>query len=68
MRNKKTKGKSKQFKPKLKSKYADFTEAEVLDIKADSQKLVNYLQEKYGMTKEDAEKEAKSIEMGIYKH
>lgn len=54
-------GKWEKLKAKIKSKYADFTEDELLQIEADHQKLIGYLQEKYGMTKEEAKEEANII-------
>ncbi|WP_150466228.1 CsbD family protein [Francisella sp. SYW-9] len=51
-------GKWEQVKAKIKEKYADFTDDELLQVEADSEKLVGYLQEKYGMTKEKAREEA----------
>jgi uncharacterized protein YjbJ (UPF0337 family) len=54
-------GKWEQVKAKLKQEYADMTDDEILKFKADSQKLAGFLQEKYGVTKEQAEKEAASL-------
>lgn len=58
-------GKWEQLKAKIKKQYADFTEDELLQIEADSQKLVGYLQEKYGMAKEKAVEEAKKLESDL---
>ena len=55
-------GKWEQLKAKIKNKYADFTENELLQVEADTQKLIGYLQEKYGMSKEKAKEEANKLE------
>lgn len=58
-------GKWEQLKAKIKEKYADFTEDELLQIEADSEKLVGYLQEKYGMNKEKAREEASKFKNSL---
>lgn len=65
MNKQQAEGKWEQFKASIKSKYAEFTEDELLQIEANSQKLVGYLQDKYGMTKDEASKEASKLEKGL---
>ncbi|MFC4892489.1 CsbD family protein [Pseudofrancisella aestuarii] len=54
-------GKWEQFKAAVKKKYAKLTDDELLEVKANSQKLSGYLQAKYGLAKDEAEKEAKDF-------
>lgn len=54
-------GKWERIKAEIKSKYADFTDDELLQVEADYQKVVGYLQEKYGMSKQKAEEEASML-------
>ena len=54
-----TEGKWKQFKGEVQKKWGKLTDDDLDVIKGDSKKLAGRLQERYGMTKEEAEKEAK---------
>ena len=58
MHKKQAQGEEISLKANIKDKYIDITEDELLQIEEDYQKLVNYLQEKYGMSEEKAKKEA----------
>jgi len=51
------KGNWKQLKGKVKEQWSKLTDDEIDQVKGESQKLVGLLQEKYGYTKEKAEKE-----------
>ncbi|AIT08652.1 hypothetical protein LO80_00785 [Candidatus Francisella endociliophora] len=56
------KGKWEQFKAKVKSKYAELTDDDLKKIEAGTEKLAGKLQEKYGISKEKAEEQAKELE------
>ncbi len=51
------KGKWEQLKGTVQKKWGELTNDEVTQIAGDSKKLSGLLQERYGHTKEDAEKE-----------
>lgn len=46
-----------QLRGSIRSKWGDFTDQEIEEIKGDYAKLVGLIQEKYGRSKEEAEKE-----------
>lgn len=50
-------GKWEQLKGKAKEKWGDLTDDELLEAKGSAQYLAGKVQEKYGKTKEEAEKE-----------
>lgn len=50
-------GKWEQMKGKAKEKWGDLTDDELLEAKGNAQYLAGKVQEKYGKTKEEAEKE-----------
>ncbi|MDO5715434.1 MAG: CsbD family protein [Tissierellia bacterium] len=54
-------GKWEQLKGKVQSKWGKLTNDDLDQIKGDSKVLIGKLQERYGMTKDEAEKEAKDI-------
>lgn len=55
------KGKWEQLKGNVQKQWGKLTDDDVDKIKGDSKVLVGKLQEKYGMTKEEAEKEVKEF-------
>ena len=50
-------GKWEQFKGSIKEKWGDITDDDMTKISGSAQKLAGVLQERYGHTKEEAEKE-----------
>lgn len=50
-------GKWKQFSGDIKKRWGDLTDDEVLEINGDREILAGKLQEKYGIAKEDANKQ-----------
>lgn len=50
-------GKWEQLKGKVKAKWGDLTDDDIAEVKGNSQYLAGKLQERYGRTKEEAEKE-----------
>ncbi len=55
------KGKWEQVKGKVQSKWGELTDDDLDVIQGDSKALAGKLQERYGMTKEEAEKEFKNF-------
>ena len=55
------KGQWKQFKGKVKEKWGDLTDDDLTAIDGQRDQLVGKLQERYGYTKEQAEREAKEF-------
>lgn len=53
------KGKWDQLKGNVKSTWGKLTDDEVAKVEGDTKKLVGLIQERYGRTKEEAEKEIK---------
>ncbi|WP_028357471.1 CsbD family protein [Brackiella oedipodis] len=51
------KGKWEQLKGAIKEKWGDLTDDDLTEAEGSSQKLAGRVQEKYGKTKEEAEKE-----------
>lgn len=49
------KGNWKQLKGKLKSEFGELTDDEVMQAEGDAENLAGIIQEKYGVTKEEAE-------------
>ena len=54
-------GKWEQVKGKVQSKWGELTDDDLDVIQGDSKILAGKLQERYGMTKEEAEKEVKNF-------
>ncbi len=54
-------GKWKQLAGKAKSVWGDLTDDELAKIKGDSQQLAGLVQERYGRTREEAEREVKDF-------
>ncbi|MCG3111078.1 MAG: CsbD family protein [Candidatus Manganitrophus sp.] len=55
-------GNWKQFKGKVKEKWGELTDDDLQVIGGKRDKLIGKLQEKYGIAKEEAEKELKNFE------
>lgn len=55
-------GNWKQFKGKVKEKWGELTDDDLQVIGGKRDKLIGKLQEKYGIVKEEAEKELKNFE------
>lgn len=55
-------GNWKQFKGKVKEKWGELTDDDLQVIGGKRDKLIGKLQEKYGIAKEEAEKELKTFE------
>lgn len=49
------KGNWKQFTGSLKAEYGDLTDDEIMQAEGEADKLAGIIQEKYGITKEEAE-------------
>ncbi|MDN6196046.1 MAG: CsbD family protein [Atopostipes suicloacalis] len=56
-------GKWEQAKGTIQKKWGKLTDDDLDVIKGDSKKLVGKLQEKYGMSKEEAQKEVENTEL-----
>lgn len=54
-------GKWKQLAGKAKSAWGDLTDDELTRTKGDSQQLAGLIQERYGRTREEAEREVKAF-------
>ncbi|MGE8548732.1 CsbD family protein [Alcaligenes sp. Marseille-Q7550] len=54
-------GKWKQLAGKAKSVWGDLTDDELARVKGDSQQLAGLVQERYGRTREEAEREVKDF-------
>jgi len=55
------KAKWKQIKGEVKQKWGDFTDDDLKQIEGEQDKLVGKLQEKYGMGKEEAQKQVDQL-------
>lgn len=55
------KGNWKQLKGKLKSEFGELTDDELMQAEGDATALTGVLQEKYGLTKDEAEKRIDSF-------
>ena len=55
------KGKWEQFKGKLREKWSKFTDDDWQQVKGDKEKMVGKIQERYGIAKEQAEKELRDF-------
>jgi uncharacterized protein YjbJ (UPF0337 family) len=55
------KGKWEQFKGKLREKWSKLTDDDWQQIKGDTNKIVGKIQERYGIAKEQAEKEIRDF-------
>ena len=56
------KGNVAQFTGNLKKKYAEFTDDDIAEIEANAEILSGKLQEKYWLTKEEAEEKIQELE------
>jgi len=61
-------GNWKQFKGRVKEKWAKFTDDDLDKIEGRRDRLAGKLQEKYGIAKEEAEKQLKEFEEKISQH
>lgn len=59
-------GKWKQFSADIKHRWAELTDDDIAACKADRQKLIGKLQELYGMTDEEAEREVAAMERKLH--
>ncbi|HEX4997183.1 MAG TPA: CsbD family protein [Terriglobia bacterium] len=55
------KGKWNQVKGQIRSKWGKLTDNDVMEIQGDTQKMLGKLQERYGYTREQAEKAIKDF-------
>lgn len=58
-------GNWRQFKGQLLQKWGNLTDDEVDNIKGHREYLVGKIQEKYGITKEEAERQVRDFESGL---
>ncbi len=54
-------GQWKQIKGKAKAKWGELTDDEITQVQGNSQRLAGLIQERYGRTKEEAEREARQF-------
>ncbi len=59
-------GNWKQLKGKIKEKWGDFTDDELDVLEGKRDQFIGKLQEKYGWTRERAEREYADFESGVY--
>lgn len=55
------KGKWEQFKGKAKTTWGELTDDDWMQVEGDSQRLAGLVQERYGRTREEAEKEVEDF-------
>ena len=61
MNSDQVKGNWNQMKGEIKAKWGDLTDDELTRIDGEKDKLVGIIQEKYGLTKEEAERQVDSM-------
>ena len=54
-------GQWKQIKGKAKAKWGELTDDEITQVQGNSQRLAGLIQERYGRTKEEAERDARQF-------
>jgi uncharacterized protein YjbJ (UPF0337 family) len=61
MNSDRTAGQWKQIKGSIKEKWGKLTDDEIAQLEGNSEKLAGKLQERYGLAREDAEREARDF-------
>jgi uncharacterized protein YjbJ (UPF0337 family) len=61
MNSDRTAGQWKQVKGSIKEKWGKLTDDEIAQLEGNSEKLAGKLQERYGLAREDAEREARDF-------
>lgn len=61
------KGNLEQVKGKLKEKYGDLTDDEIMQMEGSADQMSGKLQEKYGISKQEAEDTMKELEKSLNK-